>query len=104
MGLRKTGSSREYNSIDVRFSTTVKEMALAMRHQCLREQSATTEGDDEVKALTHSLAGGMKINVEETPMSGTGLATHSVWTTSLTNLALSNFASSLPMAFLFYIA
>ena len=31
----------------------------------------------------------------------TGLATHSVWNTSLMNLAFRNFASSLAMAFLF---
>lgn len=72
MGLRKTGSSREYNSIDVRFTTTMNDMALAMRHQRMRDQSAITEGDDDIKALTQSLAGGMRIDSEESPLLSPG--------------------------------
>ena len=60
MGLRKSGASREWDAVDTRFASTTNAMALAMRHQRMKEQSALAE-DDEIKVLTQSLASGMRL-------------------------------------------
>ena len=60
MGLRKSGASREYNSIDTRFSETMNQMALAMRQQRIRKKSVVEE-DDDIKALTERMAGGLRL-------------------------------------------
>lgn len=64
MGLRKSGASREYDIIDVRFSNSTAAMAQKLK-QMVEEQKARITANEEIKALTESLAEGMKIKVEE---------------------------------------
>ena len=63
MGLRKAGSSREYSSIDLRFTTTTNSMALALKQQPIWGRSVMAK-DVKIKELTKGLTGGMKIKVE----------------------------------------
>lgn len=99
MGLRKTGSSREYNSIDVRFSATTNEMALAMRKQRMNELSAVVK-DDDITALTRSLAGGMRLKKEESVVSPSPVlatileSTEPVEDSSATDFILEGYLSS----------
>lgn len=78
MGLRKTGVSRAWNAINGIFDTTLNAKALALRKERMRSHNIVA-GEDGIKKLTASLAGGLQMGVESESNQGGIVAAPSAW-------------------------